>query len=87
MVFFGSGSQYWYFSHDPSSLFHCSVLVDFSVSMMMHLQSEPSCEPNINCFLYYGVSEPLCEPNINCFLYKGLHLNLGQRFARSGGYP
>ena len=30
MVFFGSGSQGWYFSHDPSSLFHCSVLVDFS---------------------------------------------------------
>ena len=32
-----------------------------------------------------GVSEPLCEPNINCFLYQGLHLNLGRRFARSGG--
>ena len=72
MVFFGSGSQCWYFSHDPSSLFHCSVLVAFSVSMMKQ---------------YYGVSEPLCAPNINCFLYKGLHLNLGRRFARSGGCP
>ena len=39
MVLFGSGSQCWYFSHDPSSLFHCCVLVDFSVSMMMHLLS------------------------------------------------
>ena len=25
-----------YFSHQPSSLFHHSVLVDLSVSMMMH---------------------------------------------------
>ena len=31
-----SGSQCWYFSHEPSSLFHHSVLVDLSVSMMMH---------------------------------------------------
>ena len=29
MVFFSSGSQCWYFSHEPSSLFHHSVLVDF----------------------------------------------------------
>ena len=29
-------SQCWYISHDPSSLFHCSVLVGFSVSMMVH---------------------------------------------------
>ena len=36
MVFFSSGSQYWYFSHEPSSLFYHSVLVDLSVSMMMH---------------------------------------------------
>ena len=36
MVFFSSGSQCWYFSHEPSSLFHHSVLVDLSVSMMMH---------------------------------------------------
>ena len=35
MVFFSSGSQCWYFSHEPSSLFHHSVLVDLSVSMMM----------------------------------------------------
>ena len=34
MVFFSSGSQCWYFSHDePSSLFHHSVLVDLSVSI------------------------------------------------------
>ena len=26
MVFFSSGSQCWYFSHQPSSLFHHSVL-------------------------------------------------------------
>ena len=39
MVFFSSGSQCWYFSHEPSSLFQHSVLVDLSVSMMMHLQS------------------------------------------------
>ena len=32
----GSGSQCWYFSHEPSSLFHYSVSVDLSVSMMMH---------------------------------------------------
>ena len=32
----GSGSQCGYFSHEPSSLFHHSVLVDLSVSMMMH---------------------------------------------------
>ena len=31
-----SGSQCWYFSHEPSSLFHHSVLVDLNVSMMMH---------------------------------------------------
>ena len=30
MVFFSSGSQCWYFSHEPSSLFHHSVLVDLS---------------------------------------------------------
>ena len=36
MVFFSSGSQCLYFSHEPSSLFHHSVLVDLSVSMMMH---------------------------------------------------
>ena len=29
-------SQCWYFSHEPSSLFHHSVLVDLSVSMMMY---------------------------------------------------
>ena len=34
--FFSSGSQCLYFSHEPSSLFHHSVLVDLSVSMMMH---------------------------------------------------
>ena len=28
MVFFNSGSQCWYFSQEPSSLFHHSVLVD-----------------------------------------------------------
>ena len=28
MVFFSSGSQCWYFSNEPSSLFHHSVLVD-----------------------------------------------------------
>ena len=33
---FSSGSQCWYFSHEPSSLFHHSVLVDLSISMMMH---------------------------------------------------
>ena len=32
MVFFSSGSQCWYFSHEPSSLFHHSVLVDLNVS-------------------------------------------------------
>ena len=36
MVFFSSGSQCWYFSHEPSSLFHHCVLVDLSVSVMMH---------------------------------------------------
>ena len=35
-VFFSSGSQCWYFSHELSSLFHHSVLVDLSVPMMMH---------------------------------------------------
>ena len=30
MVFFSSGSQCWYFSHETSSLFHHSVLVDFT---------------------------------------------------------
>ena len=30
MVFSSSGSQCWYFSHEPSSLFHHSVLVDLS---------------------------------------------------------
>ena len=34
--FFSAGSQCWYFSHEPSSLFHHSVLVDLNVSMMMH---------------------------------------------------
>ena len=34
MVFVSSGSQCWYFSHEISSLFHYSVLVDLSVSMM-----------------------------------------------------
>ena len=29
MVFFSSGSQCWLFSHEPSSLFHHSVLVGF----------------------------------------------------------
>ena len=33
MGFFSSGSQCWYFSHEPSSLFHHSVLVDLSVSI------------------------------------------------------
>ena len=33
---FSSGSQCWYFSNEPSSLFHHSVLVDLSVSVMMH---------------------------------------------------
>ena len=33
---FGTGSQCWYISHETSSLFHHSVLVDLSVSMMMH---------------------------------------------------
>ena len=36
MVFFGFGSPCCYFSHEPSSLFHHSVLVDLGVSMMMH---------------------------------------------------
>ena len=36
MVFISSDSQCWYFSNGPSSLFHHSVLVDLSVSMMMH---------------------------------------------------
>ena len=31
-----NGSQCWYFSHEPSSLFHHSVLVDLNVSVMMH---------------------------------------------------
>ena len=35
-VFFSSGSQCWYFSHEPSALFYHSVLVDLSVTMMMH---------------------------------------------------
>ena len=35
MVFFSSGSQCWYFSHEPSSSFHHSVLVDLSVSMVL----------------------------------------------------
>ena len=26
----------WYFSHEPSSLFHHSVLVDLNVSVMVH---------------------------------------------------
>ena len=39
MVFFSSGSQCWYFSHEPSALFHHSVLVDLSVSMIMHYRS------------------------------------------------
>ena len=34
--FLSPGSQCWYFSYEPSSLFHHSVLVDLSVSMMMH---------------------------------------------------
>ena len=34
MVFFSSGPQCWYFSHEPSSLFHHSVLVDLSVSIL-----------------------------------------------------
>ena len=37
--FFNPGSQCWYFSHEPSSLFHHSVLVDLSVSMIMHWRS------------------------------------------------
>ena len=36
MVFFSSGSQCWYFSHEPSSLFHHSALVGLSVPMVMH---------------------------------------------------
>ena len=36
LVFFSSGSQCRYLSHEPSSLFHHSVLVDLIVSMMMH---------------------------------------------------
>ena len=39
MVFFSSGLQCWYFSLEPFSLFHHSVLVDLSVSMMMHCRS------------------------------------------------
>ena len=35
MVFLSSGSQCWYFSNEPSSLFHHSVLVDLNVSVMM----------------------------------------------------
>ena len=31
--FLSSGSLYWYFSHEPSSLFHHSVSVDLSVSI------------------------------------------------------
>ena len=31
-----SSSQCWYVSHEPSSLFHHSVLVNLNVSMMMH---------------------------------------------------
>ena len=31
-----SAIVYLYFSHEPSSLFHHSVLVDLNVSMMMH---------------------------------------------------
>ena len=34
--YFSSGSQCLYFSHEPSLLFHHSVLVDLSVSMMTH---------------------------------------------------
>ena len=26
----------WYINHEPSSLFHHSILVDLSLSMMMH---------------------------------------------------
>ena len=36
MVFFNSDSQCLYLSHELSSLFHHRVLVDLSVSMMMH---------------------------------------------------
>ena len=36
MVFFSSGSQCWYFNHKSSSLFRHNVLVDLSVSVMMH---------------------------------------------------
>ena len=35
-MFFSSGSQCWYFSHEPSSLLNHSVLVVLSVSMMMY---------------------------------------------------
>ena len=31
-----NGSQFWYFSHEPSSLFHHGVLVDLSVSIVNH---------------------------------------------------
>ena len=37
------------FSHEPSSLFHHSILNDLSVSMLTEL-----CEPNIIRFLYLG---------------------------------
>ena len=33
---FSSGSQCWFFSHEPSSLSHHSVLADLSVFMMQH---------------------------------------------------
>ena len=37
MVFFSSGLQCWYLSHESSSLYHHSVLVDLIFfSMMMH---------------------------------------------------
>ena len=36
MVFFSSDSQCWYFSHEPSSLFHHSVFVDLNGSVMKH---------------------------------------------------
>ena len=40
MVFFSSGSQCWYFSHELSSLLHHGVLVDLSVSMIKLIEKQ-----------------------------------------------
>ena len=49
MVFFSSGSQCWFFSHEPSSLFHRSVLV------IPVLEPEKSSEARL------GNCDPLVE--------------------------